>query len=328
MGALAEIFATSRAAQPHIVLAEGEDPRVVEAALRAGKDALARITLLGDGERIAMLAGADGAGLMVIDPTGSDRLDAYTAAYQELRAHKGVDAEAARRVMSGTLGFAAMMVRQGDADGTIAGAVATTADTVRMALQVIGRAPGIDTVSSCFLMLLQPDERPVVFADCGLVVEPSEEELASIALASAGSFRALTGGEPRVAFLSFSTRGSAQSASVERSRGALERVRAADPGLIVDGELQFDSATVPEIARRKAPDSPLAGDANVFIFPSLDAGNIGYKIAQRIGGATALGPVLQGLAHPANDLSRGCSADDIFQMIAVTGAQAVASRKL
>ncbi len=193
---------------------------------------------------------------------------------------------------------------------------------------MIGKAPGVDVVSSYFLMLLgPPHNRPVIFSDCGLILQPTAEELASIALASAESLTALTSLEPRVAFLSFSTKGSVPERaheSLERIQSALVAVRDRAPSLAVDGELQFDAAIVPDVAAQKAPRSPINGQANVFVFPSLSAGNIGYKIAQRLGGAVALGPILQGLARPANDLSRGASEDDIYQMIAVTGAQAAA----
>ncbi|MEM7507741.1 MAG: phosphate acetyltransferase [Pseudomonadota bacterium] len=334
MDVLNAISAASRAAQPHIVLPEGEDARIVEGAVRAAGEGLARVTLLGDAAKItAMLndAGAGDAPVAVLDPADAPQLEAYAAAYHELRRHKGLDAEAAREAMTAPLGFAAMMVRQGDADGTIGGAVATTADTVRAALQIIGKAPDADVVSSYFLMLLPaPFSCPVVFSDCGLIMQPTAEELASIATASAKSLIALTGQEPRVAMLSFSTMGSVPAdahESIGRIRSAIAMIRERAPDLIVDGEIQFDAAIMPDIAGKKAPESPLAGRANVFVFPSLSAGNIGYKIAQRIGGAVALGPVLQGLAHPANDLSRGCSADDVHQMIAITGAQAAAQMR-
>ena len=218
-----------------------------------------------------------------------------------------------------------MMVREGDADGTVGGAVETTSNVVRTALQIIGKAKGVDTVSSYFLMLIEGGSRPVIFADCGLVLQPTSEELASIAIASSQSLTALTGLAPKVAMLSFSTKGSVpQSAheSLGRIAEAVDLVKERAPDLPIDGELQFDAAIVPEVGAKKAPGSDVAGAANVFVFPSLSAGNIGYKIAQRIGGATALGPILQGLAKPANDLSRGCSAEDVFQMIAITGAQA------
>lgn len=300
-----------REAHPHIVLAEGKDARVVEAAARAEAQGLAQTTVLG----------------VTLDPKTAPQLNDYAHAYFELRKHKGITEQQAERVVASPLGFAAMMVRQGDADGTVSGAVETTGDVVRAALQIIGRAPNVSTVSSCFLMLLPtPHDRPVIFADCGLVLQPNAEELASIALASAKSLTALTGLTPKVAMLSFSTKGSVPLGAHEslgRIQKAMELVRAAEPGLAIDGELQFDAAFSPDVAARKAPDSSLAGAANVFVFPSLSAGNLGYKIAQRIGGAIALGPILQGLAKPANDLSRGASVDDIFQMIAITGAQSV-----
>lgn len=327
MTGIDDIIAASKAAAPRIVLSEGEDVRVAQAAARAQADGLAEVIIVGDASKIAALE-VDGLDRVEIaDPATSERLEDYSAAYHELRKHKGVDAVVARKAMQSPLGFAAMMVRQGDADGTIGGAVAKTGETVRTALQIVGMAPDSKIVSSFFLMLLAaPYHRPVVFADCGLVIEPNAAELAEIAIASSTSFTALTGQTPRAAMLSFSTKGSAKAPSIDRTTEALEMVRAKAPSLAIDGELQFDAAFVPDVAARKAPGSPIEGAANVFIFPNLDAGNIGYKIAQRLGGATALGPILQGLAKPANDLSRGCSADDVYQMIAVTGAQAAAQQ--
>ncbi|MGI9418482.1 MAG: phosphate acetyltransferase [Geminicoccaceae bacterium] len=322
-----EITAASRKASPRIVLAEGEDGRVVQAALQAASDGVAKVSVVARPDAFHALAkGAPGSDLVTIhDPATSDHLDAYTETYFKLREKKGVTPEQARTAMRGNLGFAAMMVREGHADGTIGGAVATTADTVRAALQIIGKAPDAKSVSSFFLMLLpSPHDRPVVFADCALVITPSAEELAGIAVSSAASFQAMTGETPRVAMLSFSTKGSARHESIDRVQEAVDIAKALAPDLLLDGEIQFDAAIVPEIGKAKAPGSTLEGDANVFIFPNLDSANIGYKIAQRIGGATALGPVLQGLARPANDLSRGCSVDDIQQMIAITGAQAAA----
>lgn len=330
MTVLDDISNACRVASPRVVLSEGEDPRIVEAGLRAVREGLARILLVGDEQKIAaLLSGQDGADeIEVHDPSTSDKLESYAAAYLELRKHKGISPEASRDAMRSGLGFAAMMLRQGDADGTIGGAVATTADTVRAALQIIGKAPGAEVVSSCFLMLLQePFSRPVIFADCGLILQPNSEELANIAIASSHSLKALTGQEPRVAMLSFSTMGSVSAEaheSINRIRAAMAMIKEREPDLIVDGEIQFDAAIVPDIAGKKAPESVLEGHANVFVFPSLSAGNIGYKIAHRLGGAISLGPILQGLAHPANDLSRGCSAQDVYQMIAITGAQAAA----
>ncbi|MFQ5567433.1 MAG: phosphate acetyltransferase [Paracoccaceae bacterium] len=331
MSALDDLVDAARAVPQRIVLAEGEDARIVAGAVRAARDGVARITLIGRPGRVrALLAdqGADPGDFPVVDPVETPLAEPFADEYHALRRHKGVDAEAAREAVTDPLVFAALMVRLGHADGTVAGAVATTAATVRSALQIIGHAPGTTMVSSFFLMLLDAPHHPkqgvLVFADCGLVVEPDAGELAAIALASAQSFADLTGSIPRVAMLSFSTHGSARHDRVTKVIEATALARAARPGLLIDGDLQFDSAFVPAINAAKAPGSPIAGDANVFVFPSLEAANIGYKIAERIGGVKAVGPILQGLAHPANDLSRGCSADDVYHLIAVTGAQAAA----
>lgn len=329
MKPLDDLLAAAVRAPQRIVLAEGEDPRIIEGAAKATRDGLAQVVLLGNpgliAERLA-LVGADPADFDIMHPSEAAQTEAYAAAYFELRKHKGVDREAALAAMADPLKFAAMMVRQGDAAGTVAGAVATTADTVRTAFQIIGPAPGVKTVSSFFLMLLcQPHhvkKGALAFADCGLIVEPSVEELAEIAISSADSFRALVGEVPRIAMLSFSTDSSASHARVDRVIAATDLVKAQRPDLIIHGDIQFDAAFVPAVAASKAVDSPLEGDANVMVFPSLEAANIGYKIAQRIGGAKAIGPILQGLAKPANDLSRGCSVEDVHHIIGVTSVQA------
>lgn len=332
MKPLDDILDRARRIRPRIVLPEGEDARIVAGAARAQADGVACPVLLGRRERIAALLeerGFDPAAIETLDPATAPKAAEYAAAYAALRRHKGVDAAAAQGAMAAPLTFAAMMVRAGDAEGTVGGAIATTADTVRAALQVIGRGAGVSTVSSFFLMMLcEPHHATrgaLIFANCGLIVEPTVDELAAIAIASGDSYRALTGAEPRIAMLSFSTSGSARHPRVQHVLDATSRVRRARPDLMIHGDLQFDAAFVPDVSAAKASDSPLQGRANVLIFPDLEAANIGYKIAQRIGNAKAIGPILQGLARPANDLSRGCSADDVYHLIAVTAVQTQAA---
>lgn len=329
MKPLERILEAARRAPRRIVLAEGEDDRVLGAAVRAVREGIAEIVLVGNGAVIAAklaAAGAAGLGIRIEDPSVSPLLPRFADAYHELRKAKGIDAIAAQAAVRSPLAFAAMMVREGEADGTVGGAVASTADTVRAALQTIGRAPGVGLVSSFFLMMLcQPHhvkKGAFIFADCGLVIDPTAAELADIALMSARSYEALVGAVPKVAMLSFSTSGSASHEKVSKVAEATRRAGEADPALIIDGELQFDSAFVEAVSAAKSPDSVLHGQANVFVFPNLDAANIGYKIAQRIGKAEAIGPILQGLAKPTNDLSRGCSTEDVLHMIAVTAVQA------
>ena len=329
MSPLDRILASAKARPAVISLAEGADPRIVEGAVRAARDGIAQPILIGaeDAVRARLDAfGADADEVTVIDPATDSRTDGYADLFREVRKRADIDPAAALDAARDPLTFASLMVRAGDAQGTIAGAIATTADTVRTAFRVIGRAPGVETVSSFFLMLPQGDNHPlpgpVLFADCGLIIEPTPQELAQIAISSADSLAALLGEQARIAFLSFSTHGSARHERVTKVTDALAIAREARPDLTMDGELQFDAAFVPDVAASKAPGSPLAGAANIFVFPSLEAANIGYKIAQRIGRARAIGPILQGLSAPANDLSRGCSAQDVYDLIAVTGAQA------
>jgi len=334
MNPMNRIIELARAASRRVVLAEGADPRVLDAAIRADRDGLARIVLVGPASQIAdgiAQRGGDPKRFTIEDPQSSPLAQPFADAYLEMRRHKGVDATKARAAVSDAVGFAGMMLREGHADGMIAGAVVTTAHTIRTAFQIIGRAPGVNTVSSFFLMIMNEPhhvrEGTLVFADCALVVEPTAEELADIALAAAQSYTAIMEEEARVAMLSFSTMGSASHERVKKVAEATEKVRAARPDLKVDGEMQFDAAFVPAVNKAKAPNSVTGGEANVFVFPNLESANIGYKIAQRIGNAMAIGPVLQGLAKPVNDLSRGCSADDIYSLIAITSLQAASAAK-
>lgn len=330
MDVLSDLRARAADRPAHIVMSEGQDPRIIEGALAARSQGIARISLVGPRDEVsAGLVAAGGSeeeeGLTIVDPATSEHADRLSDAYFELRKHKGIRPDVAAEQARSPLVFAAMMVREGLAEGTVGGAVATTSDTVRAALQVIGKAPTAPIVSSFFLMVL-PQGHPsgraaMTFSDCGLVIDPDAAELAAIAADAAASHAQLTGEAPRVAMLSFSTMGSAVHPNVTKVTDALALLRAAQPDLAADGELQFDAAFVPEVGASKAAGSSVAGHANVMIFPNLDAGNIGYKIAQRIGGAEAIGPVLQGLAKPANDLSRGCSAEDVTNMIAVTVLQ-------
>ncbi|WP_299295468.1 phosphate acetyltransferase [uncultured Tateyamaria sp.] len=335
MSVLGTLQSRAAAHPAHIVLSEGHDPRIVAAAVSATSTGLAQISLVGDTATIAAELSAQSAAtsdtLHIADPATSDLTDGFADAFHALRQHKGVTPEKAAELVRDPLVFAAMMVREGQADGTVGGAVATTSDTVRAALQVIGKAKDAALVSSFFLMVL-PDGHPsgrdaMIFSDSGLVIDPSSEELAAIAAQSAGSYTALLGGTPKVAMLSFSTMGSARHPNVTKVSDAAKLLSEQRPDIASDGEMQFDAAFVPDVGASKAKGSDVAGHANVMIFPNLDAGNIGYKIAQRVGGCTAIGPVLQGLAKPANDLSRGCTADDVVHMIAVTALQAAANQE-
>lgn len=329
MKAISRIIDRARARPGRVVLCEGDDPRVLQAALRATREGTAHILLVGERQRITQLAedeAIDLGGMTLIDPADSPLAAGYAETLFRLREKKGMTLAQAQQEVLKPLVFANMMVRAGDADGSVAGAVHTTADVVRTAIQVIGTDPSFKLVSSFFLMMMcEPFHSlkgGLIFSDCGLVVEPNAEELSEIAMAAADSARTLLGEEPRVAMLSFSTSGSAKHAAVDKVTAAAERVKAMRPGLAIDGDVQLDAAIVAEIANRKLPESQVKGKANVLIFPNLEAGNIGYKLAERVGGAVAIGPLLQGLAKPANDLSRGCSSEDVFHVIAVTVVQA------
>lgn len=327
----------------NIILPEGEDSRVVKAAVEVVAEKTAKITLLGDLAEIqAKNPDFDLTGITVINPKTYEKTEAYAKLLYDVRAGKinkktglpeYADVEAAKQsILKDYTMYAALMLKAGDVDGLVSGACHSTANTLRPGLQVIKTAPGINTVSSCFVMIA-PDsgnkylpEGVCVFADCAINLEPDAQQVADIAISSAQTAKDIVGIEPRVAMLSFSTKGSGNDdkyfKTVPKMQEATRLAKEQSPDLVLDGEFQFDAAIAPEVGKLKAPGSVVGGSANVFIFPNLNAGNIGYKIAQRLGGFTALGPICQGFAKPINDLSRGCSSDDVKAVVAITALQA------
>ena len=312
-----------------IILTESEDIRVLEAASKVTKEGFAKVILIGNQDETNKLASdnnIDIAGIQIIDPVTSNKYDEYVERFYELRKAKGITIEDAKKIIKDNMYFGTMMVKSGDADGLVSGACHSTANTLRPALQILKTAPGTKLVSAFFLMNV-PDckygeDGIFVFGDCGLVENPNSDELSEIAISSSKSFKQLTNKEPKVAMLSYSTYGSAHSELTEKVVEATKLLKEKMPNLICDGELQLDAAIIPEISASKAKGSPIDGKANTLIFPSLDAGNIGYKLVQRLAKAEAYGPLCQGIARPVNDLSRGCSSEDIVGVVAITAVQA------
>ena len=329
MGMIEQVKVKARQCVKTIVLPEGDEPRTVQAAVKIQQEKIARPILLGDPARVKAIAaekGVDVSNIEIVNPQTSPKAAEYTNALYELRKAKGVTEEQAKQLVADPMYYGIMMVKLGDADGLVSGAVHTTGDMLRPALQIIKTKPGIKVVSSSFLLDCPNKSLGhnglLVYSDCVVVPCPTAEELASIAVSAAETARVLCGiEEPKVALLSFSTKGSAKHELVTKVQEATRLAHEMAPDLALDGEMQFDAAIIPEIGASKAKGSPVAGHANVLIFPDLQAGNIGYKITQRIGGAEAFA-VLQGLAKPCNDLSRGCSVDDIVATVALTAVQA------
>ena len=316
--------------QKTIALAEGFDIRACKAAEILTKQGVCKVILIGDeAEAKAKFPEVDFTGVKFENPATSENKARYAETLYELRKAKGMTLETAEKIVStNNMFYACVALKMGDVDGVVGGAVFSSGDVLRAAFQVVKPAPGINSVSSCFVMI-PPEEGfkyntapAYIFADCAVIPYPTVDQLADIAVAANDSAKNIVGIEPKIAMLSFSTKGSASHEAVDKVRSAYEKVKAEHPEINVDGEMQFDASLVPSVGKQKAPESTVAGEANVFVFPNLDAGNIGYKIAQRLGNFMAVGPIMQGLALPVNDLSRGCSAEDIAATAAITALQA------
>lgn len=313
-----------------IVLPEAEEIRVLKATEKILQEDFAHIILVGNEERILKIAQENNINIekaKIVNPQKSNNTKDFAKKLYELRKHKGMTEEEAERLVLDPIHYGVMMVKQEMADGLVSGAIHSTADTLRPALQILRTATNTKLVSAFFIMEVPNcnygENGLFIFTDCALNPNPNEEELAEIAIASSNSFKALIGKEPKIAMLSYSTHGTAKSESIDKVANATKIVNNLRPDLIIDGELQLDAAIIPEITKIKAPNSPLKGEANILVFPNLDAGNIGYKLVQRFANANAYGPLCQGIAKPVNDLSRGCSVDDIVGTVALTAVQTI-----
>lgn len=330
MEILKRIYQNAQKYQKRIVLPEGNEPRTLRATEIVLNQKLAQLILLGNPEEIYKAAeeiGVNIEGATIIDPKTDSNRGAYADLMVEIRKSKGLTREEALELLNDPLYFAPLMIKNGDADGELAGAINATGDVLRPAFQYIKTLPGVSVVSGAFLMFVDPHfghDGILVFADCAVMPDPDERQLAEIAVTTARTAKAIVGMDPRVAMLSFSTMGSAQHPLVDKMVNATRIAREMDPELKIDGEMQLDAALIPEVGRLKAPNSEVAGRANILVFPGLESANIGYKLVERLGKAEAVGPVLQGMAAPINDLSRGCSVSDIVNMVAITANQAAA----